>query len=289
MQTSATETALVDRENINCMEVWGGRGATSSRLTRPGLDVWVWSQPQAETEFGGGDLHLLSSCASGRITRMLLADICGFDSLYSEIASELRDLTKRNLNSIKQTRAVLRLSSRLAEVSQRGGFASTIISTYFSPTRSFTLCNAGHPPPFLFRARAGDWSILKQMATDSGSGDSTLGVVDPNEYQQFKMKLEVGDLVLSYSNALTECRAAKGGTIGLDGLLSRVRQLDPSRPSDLAAQLVTQLQREHVDNLAMSDSTVLLCRASDTGVRWQDNVLAPFRLLRAVTDRTRIG
>jgi serine phosphatase RsbU (regulator of sigma subunit) len=220
---------------------------------------------------------------------MLLADICGFGSLYAEIAAELRDLMKRNVNSIQQAHAVRCLSSRLAEASQRGGFASTMISTYFAPTRSFTICNAGHPPPLLLRAQAREWSILKQLPTDAAAGDNTLGVVDPIEYQQFNMKLEVGDMVLSYSNALTECRSATGGTVGLDGLLSRVRQLDPSRPSDLTAQLVTQLQHEHVDNLAMSDSTVLLCRASDKSARWQDNVLAPFRLLRAVSDRTRIG
>ncbi len=96
-------------------------------------------------------------------------------------------------------------------------------------------------------------------------------------------------MVLSYSHALTECRTTDGGTIGLNGLLERVRQHDPSQPSELVTRLAKQLQGEHTDNLTTTDSTVLLCRASDTGVRWQDNVLAPFRLLRSVTDRTRIG
>ncbi len=80
---------------------------------------------------------------------MLLADVCGFGSLFADISSELRDLLKRNVNTIKQSRAVREMSCRLDDASHRGGFASTLISTYFAPTRSFSLCNAGHPPPFL--------------------------------------------------------------------------------------------------------------------------------------------
>lgn len=288
MQAAETKMPGDVDQNMNCMEVWGGSGATSTCLRRPGLDVWVRSQPQSKIESGGGDLHLLSSCASGRITRMLLADVCGFGSLFAEIAAELRDIMKKNVNSIQQARVVRRMSLRLDEASRRGGFASTMMSTYFAPTRSFTLCNAGHAPPLLFRAASGEWSILKQMRTDATSVDSPPGVVGPNEYQQFKLRLGVGDMVLSYSNVLTECRSLTGGIIGLVGLLKRVRRLDATRPQELITQLLTQVQSEHMENLTRSDTTVLLCRASEVGVRWQDNVLAPFRLLGSVADRTRI-
>ena len=273
---------------MNCMEVWGGNGSTNNHLTRPGLDVWIWSQSRSCATAGGGDLHLVSSCASGRITRMLLADVCGFGPLFAEIAGELRELMKRNINSIQQVRLVRQMSRRLETASLRGGFASTLISTYFAPTRSLTLCNAGHPPPLLFRADSQQWSVLKQAPAASPADDGPLGVVNPVEYQQFTTKLNLGDMVLSYSNVLTECRGAGGRLIGLDGLLSRVRQLDPQQPSSLAATLVTRIRGEHPDNRAREDATVALCRAVDTRVAWRDNLLAPLRLLRKVSDSTRI-
>ena len=270
------------------MEVWGGNGATNNHLTRPGLDVWIWSQSQGFAAAGGGDLHLLSSCASGRITRILLADVCGFGPLFAEFAGELREMMKRNVNTIQQARCVREMSDRLEDASQRGGFASTLISTYFAPTRSFALCNAGHPPPLLFRAQAQAWSVLKQSPAEMSSADGHLGVVSRGEYQQFKVKLEVGDMVLGHSDSLTESRSASGGRIGLEGLLSRVRHLDSQKPSALATTLVTQIRNEHADNLATQDATLLLCRATNTRVAWQDNLLAPFRLLRAVADETRM-
>jgi len=274
---------------MNCMEVWGGNGAKNDHLTRPGLDVWIWSQSQGCADAGGGDLHLLSSCASGRITRILLADVCGFGPLFAEVAGELREMMKRNVNSIQQGRCVREMSDRLDNASQRGGFASTLMSTYFAPTRSFALCNAGHPPPLLFRAQARTWSVLRQAPANMSSADAHLGVVSRGEYQQFKVRLEVGDMVLSHSNPLTECRSANGRIIGLEGLLSRVRELDPQKPSELATRFVTQIRNEHADNLATEDATVLLCRATDTRVAWQDNLLAPFRLLGAVSDETRLS
>ena len=242
------------------MEVWGGNGSRNSRLSRPGLDVWIWSDPRSSAEAGGGDLHLLSSCASGRITRMLLADVCGFGSLFSEIANELRDLMKRNVNTIQQTRAVRDMSCRLEDASHRGGFASTLMSTYFAPTRSFALCNAGHPPPLLYRAVDATWSILKGTPL-SGSVDNTrLGALAGGEYQRCKTKLEVGDLVLSYSNSLTECRGSDGATIGVDGLLARVRDLDVARPADMGSLLENRIRDECSENLSKEDARSLSVR-----------------------------
>ncbi len=274
---------------MNCMEVWGGNEATQCHFTRPGLDIWIRSQMQGHAESGGSELHLVSSCASGRITRMLLADICGYGQRFAQIAGAFRELMRRNVNSVRQARFVREMSRRLDDASRQGGFASTLVSTYFAPTRSFTVCNAGHPPPLLFSVETGTWSVLKHAAPASASTEAAFGVVSPDEYQQFTTKLEIGDMVLNYSNALTECRDVNGRILGIDGLLSRLRQIDPQQHTEISATLLTQIQSEHADNFTTEDATLLLCRATARRVGWRDNALAPFRLLRPVSDATRIG
>jgi hypothetical protein len=289
MQPAETETTPSDDENMNCMELWGGHGATNNRLRRPGLDVLIWSDPRNSTDAGGGDLHLLSSCASGRITRMLLADVCGFGPLFADISSELRELLKRNVNTIKQSRAVREMSCRLDEAAHRGGFASTLMSTYFAPTRSFALCNAGHPPPLLYRAADANWSVLRNTPSPASVADTFSGVLRSEEYQQFKTNLAIGDMVLSYSNSLTECRRSDGVTMGLNGLVERLRELDPARPADIGPSLANHIRDEHPENLSKEDATILLCRATETPVTWRDKLLAPIRMLRSASDKTNIG
>ena len=288
MQHSSTpdDVPAAHEDQRKCMEVWGGNASTNTHFRRPGLDIWVWSRSQGSSQAGGGDLHLLSSCASGRITRMLLADVCGFDKLFADVAGQFRDLMVRNVNTIKQTRLVEQMGRGLENCAHQGAYASALVTTYFAPTRSFSLCNAGYTPPLLYRAESDEWLVLKHAPSSVGPATAPLGVIDRHEYQNFTTKLHVGDLVLGYSNVLSECAGPNQGTLGIQGLLELVRETDPRRPEVLVPELVARIQNCHADNLASTDATLLLCQVTEKSVGFRDNVLAPFRLLRAVSDKT---
>jgi sigma-B regulation protein RsbU (phosphoserine phosphatase) len=278
--------AEVEKSSMNCMEIQGGSGSTNNHFSRPGLDIWLSSQSQVSTKSGGSDLYLLSSCASGRITRMLLADVCDNGSGFTKTAMNLREMMKININTIRQARFVRQLSHQLENDSQRGCFATMILSTYFAPTHRLTLCNAGHAPPLLFRATSQKWSVLKLVQQDLSVDEPLHGVVGREEYQEFETQLEIGDMVLSYSSALPECRDERGHTLGCEGLLKRVRKLDSLQPAKLAASLVSGIRRDHSENLAREDGTIMLCQAMPNKVPWLDNVLAPLRFLQAVSDKS---
>lgn len=270
---------------MNCLEVRGGRGSRHQCYLRPGIDVCIWSQASDDDN---GDLHLLSSCASGRITRMMLADIFGCDSIVPDIAVGLRELMMRNINTIQQSQIVQQVGSGLAEASRRGGFASMLISTYFAPTRTLTICNAGHPPPLLFRAHSRRWSVLNQPSKMTPHDGAPLGVIDSQEFQHFKTKLDAGDTVMGYSNALTECRTDSGQTLGVDGLIRLVDELQWDDPSDLASAIIEKLRAENPENNAVDDATVMVCKATNRPTSWLDNLLAPLRLFQRATDNTHI-
>src|SRR6187402_1776010 len=68
---------------MQCMEVWGGNQAFDSSLALPGLDAWVYSRPYGQSAIGG-DVYYVSSCATGRIMRLLLADVSGHGAVVSE-------------------------------------------------------------------------------------------------------------------------------------------------------------------------------------------------------------
>ena len=42
--------------------------------------------------------------------------------------------------------------------SEQGGFATAVATTFFSPTRSLSICNAGHPTPLLYRIDRRQWA-----------------------------------------------------------------------------------------------------------------------------------
>ncbi|MBI4579150.1 MAG: hypothetical protein HY718_05565, partial [Planctomycetes bacterium] len=88
---------------LHCMEIWGGNGAQDSAISVPGLDAFVCSQPQPGHRTGG-DIHYVSMCGSGRISRFVVADVSGHGEQVDDLATTLRTLIRRHINTLNQAR-----------------------------------------------------------------------------------------------------------------------------------------------------------------------------------------
>src|SRR5438128_2464396 len=144
---------------MSCMEVWGGSQLTERRVEFAGLDTWVYSKPYGQAQ-RGGDIYYASSCATGRIARLLLADVAGHGSSVAATAADLGLLMRRFVNRLDQTEFVRLLNRQFGELSRQAVFATAVVSTFFEPTRRLTVCNAGHPRPLIYRASPRQWDFL---------------------------------------------------------------------------------------------------------------------------------
>lgn len=210
---------------MRCMDIWGGNRDIDTSVTTQGLDAWLLCRPfsrGAGEGRAGGDIHYLTSCATGRITRMLLADVSGHGEAVAEAARSLRLLLGRYANYIDQTRFVEAVNRRFGDIAGEGGaglFATAVVATYFSPTDELTVCSAGHPPALHYRAAQGAWRAVRDDRRDDGPSNLPLGVLDDTEYRQTTVVLEPHDLVLLYTDAITEAATPGGVQLGVDGLL----------------------------------------------------------------------
>src|SRR5580704_4564431 len=179
---------------MQCMEVWSGSQLTTRGVAFGGLDTWVYSKPHAQAR-SGGDVYYASSCATGRISRLLLADVAGHGNSVAATAADLQTLMRRFVNRLDQTEFVRLLNQQFAALSREAVFATAIVTTFFAPTRRLTVCNAGHPRPLLYRAAQRKWDFLSH---DSEAGQFAprnlpLGILEMTEYEQFDVELEPGD------------------------------------------------------------------------------------------------
>ena len=122
------ETAR-DPERMQCMEVWGGNVRVEKHFQMPGLEAWISCQPEGRAA-AGGDVYYLSSCASGRITRLLLADVSGHGELAARTAEGLRDLMRQNINVVSQRRFVAAMNRQFSAASDDSDFATAIVSFF---------------------------------------------------------------------------------------------------------------------------------------------------------------
>ena len=268
----------MERQGLSCMDVWGGSQATFTAFEKAGLEIWLYSRPCKE-DLHGGDVYYLSSCASGRITRMLVADVAGHGEGVGHLASQLRNLMRRYINSIRPQRLFEEVNADFANLPRNDRFATSIVHSYFMPTSTLSICNAGHPPPLIRRAHAEHWQTLEfERRTD----DVPFGVLDSSKYTQLDLPVSVGDLVLCYTDGVIESSTADRGQLGISGLLSMVNELAADRPDRILPAIVEQIAAGSEDGSHDDDVTILLYRVTDSPILMRDNLAAPFRWLKSL-------
>jgi len=276
---------------MQCMEIWGGNQSVDSEVTMAGLDAWVHSRPyglnaaKLDEATGGGDVHYVSSCASGRITRLLVADVSGHGESVSAIAIQLRRLMRRYVNYINPAKFMEAMNEQFTSLTETGCFATAVVATYYAPMRTLSLGNAGHPAPLIYRASTGKWSMLVRPDAKNESliapsrSELPLGVVNHVAYEPFKVSLSRGDMVLCYTDSMIEARTEAGKLIGTQGLLELVQRISTTEPGAIIAQLLQRLSSMSSGNLDRDDVTLLLFTPNRQTIRWRDNLMSPIRVV----------
>lgn len=273
----APRPARSDPARMACLEVRGGNLPVDTALATRGLDVWITSRPfgvatTGTGTTGGGDIHLVSSCATGRISRLLVADLSGHGPALADAARELKRLMNLYSNFIDQSRFVAAVNTHLAGLissappaaGARGSalFATGVFATYFAPSARLSLCNAGHPPPLRYDARAGAWSEVTAPDTPGQPTDRPtglpLGILDDTAYPAAQLTLAPGDLVLLYTDALIEAADPAGRQLGVRGLLGTLAPLDPAQPAGLIAGLLDRVRAHTRADGFDDDLTIML-------------------------------
>jgi phosphoserine phosphatase RsbU/P len=250
-------------QHMECLEVWGGNQLTSQGVVFGGLDAWVYSRPYGQAA-RGGDVYYASSCAAGRVSRVLLADVSGHGTSVAAVATDLRKLMRRFVNRWDQAEFVRLLNQQFSELSKTGTFATAIVSTFFAPSRRLLLCNAGHPRPILYRAAQKEWSLLGDDAPPAAAAplNLPLGLMSVTEYEHFDVELEPGDCVLTYTDALMESMDADGKMLGEKGVLRILKSLGEVSPEALIGKVLGEIAQRYPENLSADDFTLVVVRAN---------------------------
>ncbi len=235
---SKTVEEISQRDHqLQCMEIWNGNRFIEQNVSSAGIQAWVFSHPYQGNR-QGGDIHYLSLCVGGIVTRLILADVAGHGDRVAKTSQVLLNLLRKFMNTKKQDRLVVELNRHFTETDDKDGFATAVVATYLSHKSTLLLTNAGHPRPLFCRQSQDHWEFLDLPTTDKGLGDNfPFGLDQSTRYEHFVIKIEPGDWLLLYTDAYTEscdqrarCWAKAGCSISFSRYLalSRYRSLAKS-------------------------------------------------------------
>jgi sigma-B regulation protein RsbU (phosphoserine phosphatase) len=245
---------------LPCSEVWGGNGQIERGLRLPGLDGAVFSQPCLSGQ--GGDVYYVTACSAGILSRVYLADVVGHGEQVVHMSNWLYDTLRHRINSHK-TDAIF--SEVNHHVLQRGlkAFSTAACITYNAKDGELTYCYAGHPPILRYSAAEKRWETLRAEPKGDGLRNVAFGVTEYAVYDVGRVQLDPGDVIVMYSDGLTEAPSAERVLFGEERLLECLESGPDRDCSEMIADLLSSI-RSHAgkDSLDHDDVTVLTFRAT---------------------------
>src|SRR5918996_1709513 len=110
--TQPTQGYVSPPHTLACSEVWASNRNVAHSVNLPGLQGWVYSAP-LELGHDGGDIHYLSACDQGVLSRVVLADVSGHGRAVAAVAEQLLRLVRRHMNRLEQPALISELSDSL--------------------------------------------------------------------------------------------------------------------------------------------------------------------------------
>ena len=99
----------------------------------------------------------------------------------------------------------------ISEISEVDTFVTQFYGVYYPDRRQLLYANAGHHPPILFRRTKNSTSILPGRGMALGGREDSI-------YECFSTDLEVGDILVIFSDGLREARNSENRQFGLEGI-----------------------------------------------------------------------
>ncbi|MHC5029101.1 MAG: hypothetical protein ACYTGR_20310, partial [Planctomycetota bacterium] len=103
--TTSSTAVPPDGMSLVCGEIHGGNRTVETSVDLPGMRGVIYSRPCDGGR--GGDVHYLSVCGSGLLSRMCVADVAGHGEAVANVSAEMHQQLRR-LMSWPDQRRVLR-------------------------------------------------------------------------------------------------------------------------------------------------------------------------------------
>lgn len=133
----------------------------------------------------------------------------------------------------------------------RGHFMTVFAAIYRPDTRVLSYLSAGHPPMLLRR---------RGQVVNLGEGDQIpLGVLRDHEYRNNEVALETGDMLVLYTDGITEARDRHDRQFGPDRLRDLVAS-GPDSPQLLCDSVIAELTAHQAGPIGADDQTLVVLR-----------------------------
>ena len=219
----------------------------------PGIEIAAFSRP---AQIVGGDYFDFIDFSNG-FHGLAIADVAGHGvsaSLHmASIQALLRTLVPVNKSPAEVMHQVHKLFIHNIRFET---FVTFFIGAFDSSTKTLTFCNAGHLPPLILRhTKIKDESLFMLHPTGAA-----IGLIEAAEFGENTIELENGDLLVLYTDGVTEAMDLQNQEFGRERLAALSRQVNTLPVKEIVNEIRQALEEFSEGKPLADDTTLVVCR-----------------------------
>lgn len=153
--------------------------------------------------------------------------------------------------AVTPSNTVARLNRLLYASTSPEKYATFFFGLYNEHSRSLTYTNAGHLPPLLIRGDT--WEYLEVTG-------SVVGAFPSLPYGEQTVPLGPGDLLVAYTDGITEPENAYGEDFGAERLAEVVMRHRDTEPCEIVAKILEAVRHWDTSEEQADDMTLMIVR-----------------------------
>jgi sigma-B regulation protein RsbU (phosphoserine phosphatase) len=226
----------------------------------------------------GGDYYDFLDLGEGRVG-VAVADVAGKGISAALLMSVVQASLRSQAGSVAPRELVASMNRLLYRSAARNRFATFFYAEFDERTGRLTYVNAGHNPPLLLRASAGGDGLLAGRTGASGgdgaavavapaeatlvslkTGGLVIGAMPATTYEQAEVDLASGDVLLAYTDGVTEAYDPAGDEYGEERLWDVVAASAHLPAAEMADAIVASVRRFCGDAPQYDDITLVAAK-----------------------------
>jgi serine phosphatase RsbU (regulator of sigma subunit) len=199
----------------------------------------------------GGDYYDFILKTNGR-TGIVIADVSG-KGVGAALLMASFQASLRALIDVEPDPAALvgRLNKVMISNSPTNKYITVFYGELDPVTHTFEYVNAGHNPPI---------HLSRESSTELSACGPVVGIVPVVQYQKRVLQLEPGDLIVLYTDGITECMNPAGEEFGENGVMDFLLKNRDAKLEELAQSLEDFIREFTNAAPPIDDSTLIFLR-----------------------------
>ena len=172
-------------------------------------------------------------------------------SIQSSLQAQIMMAANSSATVLSPAEIVGHLNEQLHRTTTAERFATFFCSVYDDDTEELRYTNAGHVPPILVRHGS-----IVQLEPNG----MIVGAFPDVRYEESRIKLHPGDLLVATTDGVTECENSAGDQFGTDRLIELLARNSMKSLEELTAIIIDSVSEWADDLPGQDDTTLLLAR-----------------------------